>query len=199
MCVRRLTIHSNIATRRIGDVLLKVTDKRRALLDCFERFVNGFRGHIKVGHTRKDLGTCHGTCGRVTEFLRTRCELSSVPFSTLSHSFVSGCSLCLQARQGLTPKAVVGLAIRLGAMIDRTVTSNVVATDPFLNCRPIHPGTMRGCLASRRLRQVVAAPLRERALCRIHSVFLFSYFANVSCESVHSLAGRGLSLTRSNA
>lgn len=187
-----------MATRRVEGLLLKATFKRRALLNCFQAFVRRFRGHINIGQRGKATRSCHCTYGYITTFVRRGCGLSSIPFATLGHSFVSGCSLCLHARHHFTLKAVILLIAQLGAVIKRTVTRKVVATSPFTKCRTRRPRQRRGCLATTRLRQLVAAPLRSPGLCRVHSLFLFSYCANVPCKSVYHLAARSLRITRSN-
>lgn len=144
---------------------------------------------------------CHGcriAHHRLTRFVRDGCGMSSVTVGRVAPVFVASFRLCLHAAYGYNFGAATGFVRFFGHVVLVTHGGNVLANSPFTGCGVHLRGISEKCLARSRVGVVLGGGVISRQLRRIHSIFVFSYFDNLTCISMTGLGRSGVHGSFSN-
>lgn len=196
---RRVRQHSGcIATRGIGGRFLKRDRDRRAVLALFRGRGSSIGRLINVSGA---VTACHGcriAHQRLTRFVHDGCGMSSVSVGRVAPVFVASFRLCLHATYGYNCGAATGFVRFFGHVVVVTHGGNVLINSPFTDCGVQLRGISENCLARSRVGVVLGGGVISRQLRRIESLFVFTYFAKLTCVSMTKLARSGVHGSFSN-
>ena len=187
-------VRDGVTAGDVKSLLLGMAGEQTTLLNYFRTFIENFAKRVGVNRTEGSLKSYRNAYNHVERFLREKYNLSDIPFSALTLSFIQDYDLHLRADCRLSPGTIINLTVQLKIIVGEAVADGIITTYPFAGYEPVRPKQKRKYLTSEELQRIMITPLHKPHLYLARDMFLFSCYTGIPYSDIRLLSKEHLSL-----
>lgn len=187
-------VRDGVTAGDIKSLLLGMAGEQTTLLNYFRTFIENFAKRVGVNRTEGSLKSYRNAYNHVERFMREKYNLSDIPFSALTLSFIQDYDSYLRADCRLSPGTIINLTVQLKIIVGEAVADGIITTYPFAGYEPVRPKQKRKYLTSEELQRIMITPLHKPHLYLARDMFLFSCYTGIPYSDIRLLSKEHLSL-----
>lgn len=187
-------IRDGVTAGDVKNLLLGMAGEQATLLSYFRTFIENFAKRVGVNRTEGSLRSYRNAYNHVERFMREKYNLSDIPFSALTLSFIQDYDSHLRTDCRLAPGTIINLTVQLKIIVGEAVADGIITTYPFTGYEPVRPKQKRKYLTSEELQRLMTTPLHRPNLYLTRDLFLFSCYTGIPYSDMRLLSKEHLSL-----
>lgn len=187
-------VRDGVTAGDVKSLLLGMAGEQTTLLSYFLTFIENFAKRVGVNRTEGSLRSYRNAYNHVERFMREKYNLSDIPFSALTLSFIQDYDSHLRTDCRLSPGTIINLTVQLKIIVGEAVADGIITTYPFAGYEPVRPKQKRKYLTSEELQRIMATPLHKPYLYLARDMFLFSCYTGIPYSDMRLLSKEHLSL-----
>ena len=187
-------VRDGVTAGDVKSLLLGMAGEQTTLLNYFRTFIENFAKRVGVNRTEGSLKSYRNAYNHVERFMREKYNLSDIPFSALTLSFIQDYDSHLRADCRLSPGTIINLTVQLKIIVGEAVADGIITTYPFAGYEPVRPKQKRKYLTSEELQRIMITPLHKPHLYLARDMFLFSCYTGIPYSDIRLLSKEHLSL-----
>lgn len=187
-------VRDSVTADDVKSLLLGMAGEQTTLLSYFRTFIENFAKRVGVNRTEGSLRSYRNAYNHVERFMREKYNLSDIPFSALTLSFIQDYDSHLRTDCRLSPGTIINLTVQLKIIVGEAVADGIITTYPFTGYEPVRPKQKRRYLTSEELQRLMTMPLHRPNLYLTRDLFLFSCYTGIPYSDMRLLSKEHLSL-----
>ena len=187
-------VRDGVTAGDVKSLLLGMAGEQTTLLNYFRTFIENFAKRVGVNRTEGSLKSYRNAYNHVERFMREKYNLSDIPFSALTLSFIQDYDSHLRADCRLSSGTIINLTVQLKIIVGEAVADGIITTYPFAGYEPVRPKQKRKYLTSEELQRIMITPLHKPHLYLARDMFLFSCYTGIPYSDIRLLSKEHLSL-----
>lgn len=187
-------VRDGVTAGDVKSLLLGMAGEQTTLLSYFRTFIENFAKRVGVNRTEGSLRSYRNAYNHVERFMREKYNLSDIPFSALTLSFIQDYDSYLRANCCLSSGTIINLTVQLKIIVGEAVADGIITTYPFAGYEPVRPKQKRKYLTSEELQRIMVTPLHKPHLYLARDMFLFSCYTGIPYSDMRLLSKEHLSL-----
>lgn len=187
-------VRDGVTAGDVKSLLLGMAGEQVTLLSYFRTFIENFAKRVGVNRTEGSLRSYRNAYNHVERFMQEKYNLSDIPFSALTLSFIQDYDSHLQTDCRLSPGTIINLTVQLKIIVGEAVADGIITTYPFAGYEPVRPKQKRKYLTSEELQRIMVTPLHKPYLYLARDMFLFSCYTGIPYSDMRLLSKEHLSL-----
>lgn len=187
-------VRDGVTAGDVKSLLLGMAGEQTTLLNYFRTFIENFAKRVGVNRTEGSLRSYRNAYNHVKRFMQKKYNLSDIPFSALTLSFIQDYDSHLRTDCRLSPGTIINLTVQLKIIVGEAVADGIITTYPFTGYEPVRPKQKRKYLTSEELQRIMATPLHKPHLYLARDMFLFSCYTGIPYSDMRLLSKEHLSL-----
>ena len=187
-------VRDSVTADDVKSLLLGMAGEQTTLLSYFRTFIENFAKRVGVNRTEGSLRSYRNAYNHVERFMREKYNLSDIPFSALTLSFILDYDSHLRTDCRLSPGTIINLTVQLKIIVGEAVADGIITTYPFTGYEPVRPKQKRRYLTSEELQRLMTMPLHRPNLYLTRDLFLFSCYTGIPYSDMRLLSKEHLSL-----
>ncbi len=170
-----------------------VASGQETLLQFCERYYDKLGERVGVTISYNGRYAYRNLTNNLRQFLKTKYNLSDMPFAALDLSFVENFDFFLRVDKKLKPNSVVSVISYLKFIIYRAVDEDLLPKNPFADYFPEGEKLPPKSITREELAKIMTTPLDTPSRYLVRDLFLFSVFTGISYIDIKNLTTRHLS------
>lgn len=187
-------VRDGVTAGDVKSLLLGMAGEQATLLSYFSTFIENFAKRVGVNRTESSLRSYRNAYNHVERFMREKYNLSDIPFSALTLSFIQDYDSHLRTDCRLSLGTIINLTVQLKIIVGEAVADGIITTYPFAGYEPVRPKQKRKYLTSEELQRIMITPLHKPHLYLARDMFLFSCYTGIPYSDMRLLSKEHLSL-----
>ena len=187
-------VRDGVTAGDVKSLLLGMAGEQVTLLSYFRTFIENFAKRVGVNRTEGSLRSYRNAYNHVERFMQEKYNLSDIPFSALTLSFIQDSDSPLRTDCRLSPGTIINLTVQLKIIVGEAVADGIITTYPFAGYEPVRPKQKRKYLTSEELQRIMVTPLHKPYLYLARDMFLFSCYTGIPYSDMRLLSKEHLSL-----
>ena len=187
-------VRDSVTADDVKSLLLGMAGEQTTLLSYFRTFIENFAKRVGVNRTEGSLRSYRNAYNHVERFMREKYNLSDIPFSALTLSFIQDYDSHLRTDCRLSTGTIINLTVLLKIIVGEAVADGIITTYPFTGYEPVRPKQKRRYLTSEELQRLMTMPLHRPNLYLTRDLFLFSCYTGIPYSDMRLLSKEPLSL-----
>lgn len=187
-------VRDGVTAGDVKSLLLGMAGEQATLLSYFRTFIENFAKRVGVNRTEGSLRSYRNAYNHVERFMREKYNLSDIPFSALTLSFIQDYDSHLRTDCRLSLGTIINLTVQLKIIVGEAVADGIITTYPFTGYEPVRPKQKRRYLTSEELQRLMTMPLHSPNLYLTRDLFLFSCYTGIPYSDMRLLSKEHLSL-----
>ena len=187
-------VRDSVTADDVKSLLLGMAGEQTTLLSYFRTFIENFAKRVGVNRTEGSLRSYRNAYNHVERFMREKYNLSDIPFSALTLSFIQDYDSHLRTDCRLSQGTIINLTVQLKIIVGEAVADGIITTYPFTGYEPVRPKQKRRYLTSEELQRLMTMPLHRPNLYLTRDLFLFSCYTGIPYSVMRLLSKEHLSL-----
>ena len=132
-------VRDSVTADDVKSLLLGMAGEQTTLLSYFRTFIENFAKRVGVNRTEGSLRSYRNAYNHVERFMREKYNLSDIPFSALTLSFILDYDSHLRTDCRLSPGTIINLTVQLKIIVGEAVADGIITTYPFTGYEPVRP------------------------------------------------------------
>jgi site-specific recombinase XerD len=177
----------NVTAELLKAAFQGIVSNQATLIEYFENHITEYEKRIGKDREAVTMREIKNSLKHVKKFLKKKYNLTDIPFSSLTYSFIENYDYHLRVNLHLSSGSILGLISRLRRMVKYAINEGFISVDPFSGYKPIYPKAKQKYLTMTELESIINTVFSADILNNTRDMFLFSCFTGLAYTDIRNL------------
>lgn len=182
-----------ITAELVKNAVNGIGQHKRKLLELYREYMEDFAKRVGINRAPSTLRSHKTSYCNLQNFIREHYGIEDIPLKQLDYAFIEKYDNYLRVEKGFSGMTIENHIIMLKTMTRTAMAQGTIQYNPFSSFSPEKALRKHRHLTTDELQRLMNTPIREKFLCFVRDLFVFSTFTGIAYADMCNLDVSNLS------